>query len=125
VKRPLAESGLAGPARPALRLVPPQPPMSRGQRARYRFERVRGPVTYRLRYQLLGDVILARFAPARMRRAAWIQGFEFGRGSRRRQSWWLNTMAECEEGNVRAFSVVPRKGTRLGLVHSDAWPDAS
>jgi hypothetical protein len=73
-----------------------RPRPSARERWRDRWWHVRGEITHYACYWLAGDVVLAHLAPARMRRAAWADGYRFALGGGQRR--WLRWMHEHADG---------------------------
>lgn len=109
-----AASRSSSPARPVLALVPPPgPPVpSPIERARSRWQEVRGDAMYRLRYRLLARVA-DRVATRRQRERGWVAGFEFGLGANGREPFWASLLGEYGDGNEAGIAVsLPTRLTR-------------
>jgi len=102
-------AGAAGSVRLAL-VPPPVPPRPRG--LVFRFWQRWNRVSYFARFTFLGDVILSRIAPTRMREAAWLAGFALAAGHRSRWQWWLAALDEYSQGNDAGHCVMPVRGWR-------------
>lgn len=105
---PVVDAIMAGRGKPrtsgALRGKPPRRPVpSRRERWLQFWWHLHGELTHFFAYRLVGDVILGRHATARMRRAAWTNGFNVALGGQ--PARWLGLMNEHADGNEAGLEV--------------------
>lgn len=95
---PVVDAIMAGRGKPPRRPVP-----SRRERWLQFWWHVHGELNHHVFYVLIGDAILGRHAPARMRRAAWVNGFNVALGGK--DARWLGLMGEHADGNEAGLEV--------------------